>query len=186
MTMAGLLIKGVRHGWFRNALLMLSIVIAYMLFGVLVAFERAYSSAAAISTSRIVTVNKINFMQPLSLAQFQAIQGVEGIRSTSYAAWFGGYYQEPRNRLHTIAVEPRSYLEVYGDDLSLTEEGRATFIREQDAVLVGESMAERFGWRVGDRIPIINPGITRADGAVSWSFRIADLVKGTTPFVDTS
>ena len=186
MSMLKLIWKSSRHSWFRNVLLMLSIAIAYTLFGVLIAFERAYSSAGGISTSRIVTANKISFTQPLPIAYFQAVREVEGIAATSYAAWFGGYYQEPRNRLHTIAVEPHSYLAVYGDDLSLTEDARSTFIRERDSVLVGEAMAARFGWKVGDQVPIVNPRIARSDGAAGWTFRIAGIVQGATAFVDTS
>lgn len=184
--MLALILKSARHAWFRNLFLMLAIAIAYTLFGVLMAFERAYRSGGAMSGNRIVTANKISFTQPLPLSHFQVVQGLDGIAATTYAAWFGGHYQDPRNRLHTIAVEPRSYLAVYGDDLALTDAERATFVRERDSALVGKAMAERFGWAVGDRVPIINSNIARADGADSWSFRIAGIVHGTTAFVDTS
>lgn len=175
-----------RHAWLRNLLLMSSVTIAYALYGTLSAFERAYSAGGAISTSRLITANKISFTQPLPVAHFKAVQQVEGIGATSFAAWFGGYFQHPRNRLHTIAVEPHSYLAVYGEDLALTESERSAFVRERDAVLVGQAMATRFGWNVGEQVPIINQRIARKDGDASWRFRIAGIVKGTTAFVDTN
>ncbi|MEM8541596.1 MAG: FtsX-like permease family protein [Pseudomonadota bacterium] len=186
MSALGLILENVRHAWFRNLLLMLSIVIAYLLFGMLMAFERAYSNSANMGAGRIITANKTSFTEPLPISHFRTAQNIEGVEAASYAAWFGGYYREPRNRLHTLAVDPQSYLEVYGDDLQLSQEERSRFLEERGSVLVGEAMAERFGWKVGDQIPLLNRQIARADGAETWSFTIAGLVKGTTAYVDTS
>ena len=186
MSVLKLILINIQHAWLRNALLMLSIIIAYLLFGMLMAFERAYSTSSDISAGRIITANKTSFTEPLPISHFRTVQTVDGVEASSFAAWFGGQYREPRNRLHTLAVDPQSYLAVYGDDLKITPEGRSRFLNERGSVLVGEAMAERFGWRVGDQIPIINRQIARADGADTWSFTIAGLVRGTTAYVDTS
>ncbi|MEM9573233.1 MAG: FtsX-like permease family protein [Pseudomonadota bacterium] len=186
MSAFNLVLSSIRHAWLRNLLLMLSIVIAYMLFGMLMAFERAYSTNSEIGAGRIITANKTSFTEPLPISHFRAVQTVDGVETSSYAAWFGGHYREPRNRLHTLAVDPLSYLTVYGDDLQLTDQERSRFQKERGSVLVGEAMAERFGWSVGDQIPIINRQIARRDGADTWAFTIAGLVKGTTAYVDTS
>ena len=181
-----LIMSNIRHAWLRTVLLMLSIIIAYLLFGMLMAFERAYSTSSDMGAGRIITANKTSFTEPLPISHFRTAQTVDGIDASSFAAWFGGHYREPRNRLHTLAVDPPSYLAVYGDDLELTDEERLRFLNERGSVLVGEAMAERFGWQTGDQIPIVNRQISRVDGAESWTFTIAGLVKGTTAYVDTS
>lgn len=186
MSILKLILSSIMDSWLRNLLLMMSVVIAYTLFGTLFAFERAYSSTNSGGDSRIISANKISFTQPLPLSHFRAVQALENIEATSFAAWFGGFYQEPRNRLHTIAVDPTSYLAVYGDDLSLSEDERASFLGKRNSMLVGEKMAQRFGWRVGDQIPIINQQIARTDGDNSWTFQIAGVVRGATAYVDTN
>lgn len=186
MSMFGLVLRNVRRGWFRNLLLMLSIVIAYVLFGTLTAFERAYSSSADFGVSRMITANKLNFTRPLPMSHFRAVKELDGVGRASFATWFGGYYREPRNSLHTLAVDPRSYLAVYGDDLAMTEAERSSFIQDRASILVGQSLANRFGWRVGDQVPIINRRIARADGSQSWGFRVAGVFKGATAQIDTT
>ncbi|MEM6280252.1 MAG: FtsX-like permease family protein [Verrucomicrobiota bacterium] len=186
MSVLKLIFLNLRRSWFRNLLLMLSILVAYLLFGVLMAFERAYGNSSEVGDGRIVTTNKISFSQPLPISHFHTAKNVAGVQEASFAAWFGGFYREPRNRLHTIAVEPESYLRVYGEDLVLSAEERSNFLGQRDSVLVGASMAEKFGWKVGDRIPLLNRQIPRSDGSESWNFRIAGLVRGATAYVDTS
>ncbi|MEM7429812.1 MAG: FtsX-like permease family protein [Pseudomonadota bacterium] len=186
MSTFGLVLSSLRHAWLRNVLLMLSVAIAYLLFGVLIAFERAYSSTGDIVTSRMITVNKLSFTEALPISHFGGVRGLESVGEASFAIWFGGYFRERRNALHAIAVDPRSYLAVYGDDLSLRDQEREAFLRERGSILVGASMAERFGWKVGDQVPIINKRLPRRDGAESWSFRIAGIFKGASAIVDTS
>ncbi|MGD1933059.1 MAG: ABC transporter permease [Candidatus Phaeomarinobacter sp.] len=181
-----LILSNIRYAWLRNALLVLSILIAYLLFGALSAFERAYSTSGDTGAGRIITANKISFTQPMPISHFRTMQSVGGVDASSHATWFGGYYREPANRLHTIAVEPHSYLAVYGSDLELSEEEKSSFLSGQGSVLVGAQMAARFGWQVGDQLPIINQQIMRTDGANTWIFTIAGIVSGTAAYVDTS
>jgi len=176
-----------KSAWLRNLLLMSSIVIAYVLFGILSAFQQTYGATSSDDdTSRMITANKINFTQPLPLSHFHEVQKIPAVREQTYAAWFGGYYQEPRNSLHAIAVDPQSYLKVYGKDLHLSDSARKSFLDDRSAILVGKSMAEQYGWHVGDQISILNKRITRADGAHNWVFRIAGIFEGATEQIDTS
>ena len=186
MSTLRLILCSIRHAWLRNLLLMLSIAIAYTLFGTLMAFERAYGSSGDLGASRMITANKISFTQPLPMSHFRAVQGLDGVAAASFATWFGGYYREPRNSLHAVAVDPRSYLAVYGDDIELSDQERQAFLQERASVLVGESKAKRFGWRVGDQVPILNRRIARRDGSQTWTFRIAGIFKGATAQIDTT
>lgn len=186
MSALSLILRSIRHAWLRNTMLILSVLIAYLLFGSLMAFDRAYGASSEVSSYRIVTTNKLSFTQPMPMSHFRELRTIDGVQEASFASWFGGFYRESRNRLHTIAVDPPSYLSVYGDDLKLSDDERARFVGSRDAMLVGQSMAERFGWKVGDLVPIINPQIARSDGSETWTFRVAGIVQGATAYVDTN
>ncbi|MEM9360345.1 MAG: hypothetical protein AAGB04_29550, partial [Pseudomonadota bacterium] len=147
MSTLRLVLAGIRHAWLRNLLLMLSVVIAYMLFGTLMAFEHAYRSSVDVGANRIITANKISFTQPLPLAHFRAIQGIKGNQVSSFAAWFGGYYRERRNVLHALAVDPSTYLNVYGNDLQLSEQERSKFLSQRGSMLIADAPAKSFGHR---------------------------------------
>ena len=99
-----LILSNIRRAWLRNLLLILSIIIAYLMFGVLVSFERAYSNGSGVSGGRLMTANKISSTLTLPISHFQSVQNAQGVEAASYAAWFGGYYRDPKILLHTIAV----------------------------------------------------------------------------------
>src|SRR5882757_9480718 len=122
--------------------MMFSILVAFAIFGVLVAFERAFNAGEQASDdNRLVVVNKINFTQPLPIAYFNRIRAVEGVKQVAHLNWFGGYYQDPKNFLVVLAVEPRTYMDVYGGDLVIPPEAQSAFPRERTGALVGEAMA---------------------------------------------
>jgi putative ABC transport system permease protein len=149
----------------RAILMMVSILIAFAIFGVLAGFERAFHAGQdAAAADRLVTVNKINFTQPLPYAYYNRVRGVDGVRQVTLASWFGGYYQEPKNFLVVMAVQPESYMAMYGNELDFTDEVRRAFMRERTGALVGESAARKWGWKVGDRVPIGSNIFTQKNG----------------------
>src|SRR5262245_62305516 len=98
----------------RAALMLVSILIAFLIFGVLAGFERAFNAGEDVAAAdRLVVVNKINFTQPLPIAYFNRVRGIEGVRQATHLNWFGGYYQDPKNFMVVMAVDPETYMEVY-------------------------------------------------------------------------
>lgn len=186
MSALGFIGHSLKAAWVRNLALMLAVAIAYALFGMLAAFYLAYGSSGDGNPDRMITTSKTGFSQPLPISHFRQVQQIDEVGTASIASWFGGYYREPRNSLHAIAVDPASYLEVYGDDIRIEPEVRESFLSDRTAMMVGRSMAERFGWRSGDQVSIINERIARADGDPAWSFRIAGVFEGATEQIDTS
>jgi putative ABC transport system permease protein len=171
----------------RAILMIVSILVAFAIFGVLVAFEKAFNAGEeAAEADRLVVVNKINFTQPLPVAYFNRVRAVEGVRQVTHFNWFGGYYQDPKNFLIVMAVEPRTYLDVYGSDLIVAPEAQEAFFRERSGALVGEAMAEKWGWKVGDRVPIASNIFSQKSGARSWDFTIVGIAKKRKPQVDTN
>jgi putative ABC transport system permease protein len=171
----------------RTALMIVSISVAFAIFGVLAGFERAFNAAEDLAAAdRLVVVNRINFTQSLPIAYFNRVRGVDGVRQVTHFNWFGGYYQDPKNFLIVLAVEPESYMEVYDDQLDIPGDARQAFVRERTGALVGEAMATKWGWKVGDRVPIMSNIFSQRNGSRTWDLTVVGIFKGRKAHVDTN
>jgi len=170
----------------RAGLMIASVLVAFTIFGVLAGFERAFDAGQdAAAVDRLVVVNKINFTRPLPIAYYNRLLAVDGVRQATHLNWFGGYFQDPKNFLIVFAVEPQTYMDVYGNDLDFGD-GRQAFLRERTGALVGETMARKWGWKVGDHIPISSNIFSQKNGARTWDFTIVGIIKRRTPQLDTN
>jgi len=171
----------------RAALMIVSILIAFMIFGVLAGFHRAFTVGEdRAAADRLITVNKINFTQPLPMAYFNRVRAVDGVRQVTHANWFGGYYQDPKNFVMSLAIEPATYFDVYRKEFDIPPEQLTAFIRDRSSAVIGESMARKWGWKVGDRVPIASNIFSQRSGGHTWDFTIAGIVKAKVEHVDTN
>ncbi|HEX2117363.1 MAG TPA: FtsX-like permease family protein [Alphaproteobacteria bacterium] len=171
----------------RAALMIVSIFFAFAIFGVLGAFLRAfYAGQDLAQADRLVVVNKINFTQPLPISYFNRIRNIEGVRQVSHANWFGGYYQDPKNFTVVYAVEPQTYVDIIQDLIELTPEEKKAFISERTGAVVGEALARKWGWKVGDRVPMGSNIYTQRNGSQTWDMTIVAIARPTSPRVDTN
>jgi putative ABC transport system permease protein len=104
----------------------------------------------------------------------------------THANWFGGYYQEPKNFVVVFAIEPATYFDVYRSELDIAPDQLQAFIRDRSSAVVGEKLANKYGWKVGDRVPMQSNIFSQKSGGHSWDFTIAGIVKGKAAHVDTS
>jgi putative ABC transport system permease protein len=157
----------------RTTLLLISILIAFLIFAVMLSFNHAIANFNT-KPNRLVTLSKINFTETLPVAHFEKIAGLEGVAVATHLNWFGGYYQDPiKGFIPVFAVEPRSYYEVYKEDLPLSEEAKAAFFNQRTSMIAAEPVATRFGWKVGQRIPLNSNIFSQADGGHVWDFTLA-------------
>jgi putative ABC transport system permease protein len=171
----------------RAILMIVSILVAFLIFGMLASFYRAFTAGEdTAAADRLVVVNKINFTQPLPIAYFNRVRGVEGVRQVAHLNWFGGYYQDPKNFLIVMAVEPQTYMDVYGKDVVIPAEAQQAFLRERTGALVGETLARKWGWKVGDRIPVASNIFSQKSGSRTWDFTIVGIFTPRTPQIDTN
>jgi putative ABC transport system permease protein len=171
----------------RAGLMIFSIFVAFAIFGVLASFERAFNAGQDLAAAdRLVTVNKINFTQPMPYSYYGRIAGMEGVKRITHANWFGGYYQDPKNMIFTFAVEPRSYMDVMAEELEIAPDAQQAFVRTRTGALVGETVANKYGWKVGDRVPIASSIFSQLNGARSWDFDVVGIVKPKKPMIDTN
>ena len=141
----------------RTIFTILSIVVAFVLFGVLMAIRAAFSMGVDIAgADRLMVIHRVSIIQPLPQSYGPKIRAVPGVTDITHANWFGGYYQDPSNFLANFAVDPESYLRMYPEFLIPEEQKKAWFANRTGAV-VGIDTAKKFGWKVGDHVPLISP-----------------------------
>jgi putative ABC transport system permease protein len=165
----------------RTALTVLGIVVAITAFGLLRTIVDAwYAGANASSSARLITRNAVSLIFPLPLTYAQKIRQVDGVRSVSWANWFGGVYITERNFFPQFAIDAPSYLAMYPELLLSAAEQKA-FFTDRKAALVGRKLADQYGWKLGDTIPLrgtIYPG--------TWSFMLRGIYDGADRTTDTS
>jgi putative ABC transport system permease protein len=171
----------------RASLMIVCILTAFAIFGVLASIERSVNAGQDLAAAdRLVVVNKISFTQPLPIAYVDRVRAVDGVQQVTHVNWFGGYYQDSKNSVVALAVDPATYMEVYGNELDISSEARQSFIRDRTGALVGEAMAKKWGWKVGDHVPIASDVFTQKNGSRSWGFTIVGIFNGNKPEVDTN
>lgn len=169
----------------RTTLTILSVFVAFLLFGLLNALNQAFGGATDLANAqRLITLDKISIINSLPSAYLQRIESVSGVNRVTHASWFGGYYQDPRNQFAQFPVDPESYLDVY-PELSIPDEQREDWMRRRDTIIVGRGLIEQFGWSVGDRIPIYSSIWTNRSGSQVWDFEIAGIFDNDDPRSNT-
>jgi putative ABC transport system permease protein len=158
----------------RTILLVFSIFIAFLLFGVLGAVNYQFKYAPnPEGANRLMTMNKINFTQPLPFAYLDRIRRVEGVQVASFQNWFGGYYQDPQNLIQTFGIEPESWARVYSNSFEMSDDQWQAFFADRTGIIISRPFAERNGLRLGQRIPLMSNIYTNGrTGQQSWDFTI--------------
>ncbi|MGQ3052717.1 MAG: ABC transporter permease [Roseateles sp.] len=160
----------------RTFLTLVSIVTAFLLFGLLdavrVSFDQVGQSANG--AQRLQTGAKLSFIQLLPMSLGGRITQIDGVKDTTFANWFGGAYQKPENQVFSFAVAP-NYLDIY-PEMEVSAEHRKAFAETKDGALVGEGLARRFGWKVGDQVPMQSTIFPDRNGSQNWPFKIVGLI----------
>ena len=163
----------------RTILTLVSIVAAFLLFGLLDAVRTSFAQAgqSANGAQRLQTGSRLSFIQALPQSLEARIAQVPGVKTVTYANWFGGAYQDPHNQVFSFAVAP-NYLDVY-PEMSVSEAERKAFADARTGVLVGEGLMQRFHWKVGDRIPMQSTIFPDRSGSKNWVFDISGVIHST-------
>jgi len=165
----------------RTLLTILGITVAILAFGLLRTVVSAwYAGVNSSSATRLITRNAVSLVFSLPIAYQDRIRRIEGVSGVSYANWFGGVYITEKNFFPNFAIEPQSYLALYPEFVVQPDEKRA-FILDRKGCLVGKKLADRFGWKIGDSVPLkgtIFPG--------NWEFVIRGIYRGAEKSTDES
>ena len=157
---------------FRTVFTIGAIFFAFLLYGVLMAIRVAFSMGVDMAgQGRLMVMDKVSIINPLPAAYGNQIRTVDGVTDITHANWFGGYYQELRNQFATFAVEPESWLRIYNREYELPDDQKKAFFADRTGAIVGIDTARKYGFKVGQRVPINGTIYRRPDGG-PWEFTI--------------
>jgi putative ABC transport system permease protein len=181
-----MILANLRRRRLRTLFTLASIAVAFLLYGLLAAVRNGFDANVQLAgADRLITMHKVSIVQPLPLSYLTQIASVAGVKLVTHSTWFGGRYQDDRNILTTYPVPPESYLQMY-PEYQLSSEERARWQRDRSGAIVGRALARRFGWHVGDRIPIRSDIYPHANGDYVWEFVVDGIYDNQDPSGDVS
>ena len=159
----------------RTTLTLASIAVAFTLFGLLRTLQSALDFGADLAgVDRLVTMHKMTLIQLFPRSYLTQIDSVEGVAAAASFNWFGATYQDDRNQIGAMSTDPDRFFDVY-PEYEMSEEQKADWAADRGSMIVGRSLAERYGWEVGDTVPLQSIFYQRTDGTNSWDFRVAGI-----------
>ena len=165
----------------RTALTIVGLAVAVMAFGLIrTVVDAWYAGVEASAPDRLITRSSISITFTLPLSYKEQIEKIDGIKQVTYANWFGGTYVDANNFFAQFAVERENYFKVFPEFI-ITPEAMDAFNSNIKAVIVGQKLADRFGWKIGDRVTLIGtiyPG--------DWDFDVVGIYKGKDQTIDES
>jgi putative ABC transport system permease protein len=159
----------------RTAFTLLSVLAAFLLFGLLNSVRDAFANAgqSVAGASRLITISKVSFMVSLPQSLDMRIQAVPGVGAVTYANWFGGIYQDPKNFFANEAVAP-NFFDVYSE-FKLPPEQLRAFEDTRTGAVVGARLAARFHWKIGQQIPLQATIFPQKGGQNTWTFNLVGI-----------
>ncbi len=159
----------------RTLFTLLSIVIAFLLFGMLETVDYAFGHPGGEVTGadKLITVNKYSITLSLPFADVQEVRAVPGVAEVTWITWFGGYFQEAKNFVFALPIDTDTYFKVHENEFKISDDALAAFRGTRSGALVNGALMKKFGWKVGDRIPLHSTIWTqKPTGSLDWSFDI--------------
>jgi putative ABC transport system permease protein len=169
----------------RTSLTVLSVLVAFVLFDLLSALKLALGAGVNMAAAdRLIVRHRVSFVQLLPHAYMARIASVPGVSAVSHDTWFGGVYQDPKNQFGTFPVEPELFLAM-NPEIALPEDQKQAWLKTRTGAIAGRKLANRFGWKVGDRVPL-KSSIWPSKSGGAWEFDLVGIYDGTKKTADTS
>lgn len=176
MKFLPLLLANLARRKIRTALTAGSFAVAIFLFCILLTIRASFQQGVeAAGVDRLLVINKVSFIQPLPIAYRDRILKVPGVKELTYATWFAGIYQDPKNFFGQFAIDHKTYLRLF-TEFRVPEDQWKAFEADRTGAIAGKTIAERFGWKIGDRIPLKDSLY-----GPSWEFNLVGIYTGTRP-----
>jgi putative ABC transport system permease protein len=159
----------------RTIFTLASIFVAFLLFGLLMTIRAAFSLGVDLAgLDRLMVIHKISIIMPLPVSYKGRLQAVPGVETVTHNTWFGGIYQDATNFFAQMAVEPEPYFGMY-PEVHLPPEQMKAWLADRQGAVAGRDLADRFGWKIGDRIPIQGTIYRTKSGGTAWEFNLVGI-----------
>jgi len=170
----------------RTSLTLLSIVVAFVLFGFLSAIQQALVGGVELAgADRLIVRQKVSIINLLPISYEARMNRIPGVDFATHQTWFGGVYQDPKNFFMQNPVEPENFLKMH-PEMILPPEQAKTWLATRTGAIVGRRTANRFHWKLGDKVPIQTPIWTQTGGNRTWEFEIVGIYDGKDKGTDTT
>jgi len=170
----------------RTSLTLLSILVAFVLFGLLSAIKQALIGGVEVAgADRLIVRHKVSIIQLLPESYKARMKRIPGVTLAAHQTWFGGIYQDPKNFFMQNPVVPEEFLEMFPEVL-LPPEQKKAWLQTRTGAIVGRKTAERFHWKIGDRVPIRSTIWAKEDRNRTWEFDIVGIYDGRDKGTDTT
>jgi len=161
----------------RTIFTLLSIFVAFLLFGLLMTIKGAFGFGVDIAgLDRLVLIHKVSLIMPLPISYTDRLKATPGVTMVSHQTWFGGVYQDPANFFAQMVVEPEPFMRIY-PEFKIPPDQVKAWLADRQGVIAGVDLAKRFGWKIGDRIPITGT-IWQPKQGQTWEFNLVGLYDG--------
>ncbi len=179
MTKTGFVLANLFHKKTRTWLTLLSVIAAFVLFGLLQSMNQVFSAGADfVGATRLVTQSRVSFTNSLPMRMVPEMDAVPGVQRVMYQQWFGGVYQD-NIQIFTFAVDPERLHDVYPEWVMPQEHWNA-FRDTRTGIIVGRMLADQHGWKVGQKLPLASNIFPQKNGSKAWEFDIVGIYDGST------
>src|SRR4051794_24331627 len=162
----------------RTSLTLLSILVAFVLFGILCAIKQALIGGVKLAgANRLVVRHKGSLIQLLPESYKARMEKIPGGAAPTHQNWLRGLYHRPKNFFMQSPVVPEEFLDMH-PEFVLPPEQRKTWLQTRTGAIVGRTSANRFHWKIGDKIPIQSSIWTRSGQNNLWEFDIVGIYEG--------
>jgi putative ABC transport system permease protein len=177
MTKSGFVIANMFRKRTRTVLTLLSVIMAFLLFGLLQSVNSIFNAGADfVGATRLMTQARVSFTQPLPISMVPKLEAIPGVARVAYSQWFGGVWQE-NTPLFVFAVDPQRQHDVY-PEYTMPDAQWQAFAKTRTGMIAGKQVADEYGWKVGQKIPISSNIYPQKDGSKSWAFDLVGIFDG--------
>jgi len=177
VTRAGFVIANLFRKRTRTILTLLSVIMAFLLFGLLQSVNTVFNAGSDfVGAARLIVQARVSFTQPLPISMLPKLEAVPGVSRVAYQSWFGGVWQE-NTPLIMFSLDPQRYRDVYPEYVMPDAQWQA-FERTRTAMIVGRQLADQYGWKIGQKVPINSNIYPQKNGSKAWAFDLVGIFDG--------
>ena len=178
MKYVALILSNFKRHKTRTILTILSVMVAFVLFAYLAAIRMAFSMGVSVAgADRLIVRHKVTLIQLLPQSYEARIEKIDGVADATHATWFGGIYIDKKNFFGQMPVKPEEFMAMY-PEFKLPKEQMDAWLKTRTGAIAGRKTADRFGWKVGDRIPIQATYWVKKGGERTWTFDLVGIYEG--------
>ena len=178
MTKTGFVLANLFRKKTRTILTLLSVIMAFLLFGLLQSVNHVFSAGPDfLGATRLMTQARVSFTQPLPISMVPKLEAIPGVTRVAYSQWFGGVWHERNEQLFMFAIDPQRHHDAY-PEVVMPEEQWKAFGTTRTGMIVGKLIADKYGWKIGQKVPISSNIYPQKNGSKDWTFDLVGIYDG--------